>query len=412
MNHSQDFIEEVEIQGHIIDSLLLPKVMDEILTHGGSYVLKDIRIGQKQTDTSQARIEVRAPSAEVLRDILDTIHDHGAMPIAPRDATFVPADMDGAFPEKFYSTTNHRTQVRLGGEWVEVEDQEMDCGILIDPEESAARCIPMAQVRKGDHIVVGRQGIRVLAAERAAHRNLFEFMGSPVSSEKPKGVTVREIASAMRRTRESGEKVLAVLGPAVVHTGGVEHISQLIRDGYLNVLFAGNALATHDIEQALFGTSLGVYQDKGLPAEEGHEHHLRAINTIRRLGGIRKAVEKGVLKSGIMYECVRRNIPFVLAGSIRDDGPLPEVVTDVLDAQGQMRELIRGVGFCLMIATALHSIAVGNLLPGWVKVACVDINPATVTKLSDRGSIQTVGVVTDAEPFLRALVNELTTTQK
>ena len=195
-----------------------------------------------------------------------------------------------------------------------------------------------------------------------------------------------------------------MLGPAVVHTGSVEHICQLIRGGYLNVLFAGNALATHDIEQALYGTSLGVSLDRGLPTEEGHEHHLRAINTIRRLGGIRAAVEQGVLKSGIMYECVSHNIPFVLAGSIRDDGPLPEVITDVLDAQQQMRELIHGVGFCLMVATMLHSIATGNLLPAWVKVACVDINPATVTKLTDRGSIQTVGVVTDAEPFLRALV--------
>jgi lysine-ketoglutarate reductase/saccharopine dehydrogenase-like protein (TIGR00300 family) len=211
----------------------------------------------------------------------------------------------------------------------------------------------------------------------------------------------------MRRTKTSGEKSLAVLGPAVVHTGSVEHISWLIKNGWLDVLFAGNALATHDIEQALFGTSLGISMDRGLPAEEGHELHLRAINTIRRQGGIKRAVERGVLKSGIMFECIRHNIPFVLAGSIRDDGPLPEVVTDVLEAQRQMRDLIRGVGFCLMVATMLHSIAVGNLLPAWVRVACVDINPATVTKLMDRGSIQTVGIVTDAEPFLRELVSHL-----
>jgi lysine-ketoglutarate reductase/saccharopine dehydrogenase-like protein (TIGR00300 family) len=211
----------------------------------------------------------------------------------------------------------------------------------------------------------------------------------------------------MRRAHAAGDKILAVLGPAVVHTGSAEHICQLIRTGLLNVLFAGNALATHDIESSLYGTSLGVYLDRGLPAEEGHEHHLRAINTIRRLGGIHAAVAKGKLTSGIMYECVKHDIPFVLAGSIRDDGPLPEVVTDVLDAQRRMRELIHGVGFALMVATALHAIATGNLLPAWVKVACVDINPATVTKLTDRGSIQTVGIVTDAEPFLRAVVNEL-----
>ncbi len=400
-------VEEVEIQGHIIDSLILPKVLDEILTHGGAFILKDIRIGQRQNDPSYGRIQVRAPSPAVLREILDAIHDHGAVPVSAQDCRIVAADMDGAFPEGFYSTTNYRTQVRLKGEWIDVEDQEMDCGILIDPEGGAARCLPMALVRKGDRIVVGRQGIRVLAAEAEARHSLFEFMGSAVSSEKPKGVTVREIAAAMRRTREAGDKILAVLGPAVVHTGSTEHIARLIRQGYINVLFAGNALATHDIEQALYGTSLGIYMDRGLPAEEGHEHHLRAINTIRRQGSIRNAVANGVLKSGIMYECVRHNIPFVLAGSIRDDGPLPDVITDILDAQQQMRDQIRGVGFCLMMATALHSIATGNLLPAWVKVACVDINPATVTKLADRGSHQTVGIVTDAEPFLRALVQEL-----
>src|SRR6516162_5947962 len=402
-----NFVEEVEIQGHIIDSLILPKVLDEILTHGGSYVLKDIRIGQRQTDPSYVRIEVRADDGDKLRDILDVIHDHGAVPTLAQDCTVVPADMDGAFPENFYSTTNYRTQVRLSGEWIEVEDQEMDCGILVDSEGSAARCVPMALVRKGDLIVVGRQGLRVFPAETMARQSLFEFMASPVSSEKPKGVTVREIAAAMKRTKDAGEKILAVLGPAVVHTGSVEHICQLIRTGYLNILFAGNALATHDIEQALFRTSLGISLEHGLPMEEGHEHHLRAINTMRRLGGIRRGVERGILKSGIMYECVHHDIPFVLAGSIRDDGPLPEVITDVLEAQRQMREMIHGVGFCLMMATMLHSIATGNLLPGWVKVACVDINPATVTKLMDRGSAQTVGVVTDVEPFLRALVTEL-----
>src|SRR5438270_495308 len=294
------FVEDVEIQGHIIDSLILPKVLDEILTHGGSYVLKEIRVGQRQTDLSHARIEVRAPTAAILREILDSIHDHGAVSTSSQDCKVVAADMNSAFPEGFYSTTNHRTQIRLRGEWVDVEDQEMDCGILVDPEGGAARCIPMVEVREGDLIVVGRQGLRVFPGETSARQNLFEFMASPVSS--------------------------------------------------------------------------------------------------------------GVVRSGIMYESVRHNIPFVLAGSIRDDGPLPEVITDVLVAQQRMRELIHGVGFCLMVATALHAIATGNLLPAWVKVACVDINPATVTKLMDRGSVQTVGIVTDAEPFLRALVHEVAST--
>jgi lysine-ketoglutarate reductase/saccharopine dehydrogenase-like protein (TIGR00300 family) len=401
------YVEEVELQGHIIDSLLLPKVLDEILTRGGSYVLKDIQIGRQRSDPSYLRLIVHGKSPEHLHEILSQIHEHGVVPVHAADCKVVAADMDGAFPEDFYSTTNHRTQVRLRGEWVEVEDQEMDCGILIDPEGGAARCIPMASVRKGDRIVCGHTGVRVQAAETEARQSLFEFMGSPVSSEKPKGVTVREIAAEMKRTKAAGEKILAVLGPAVVHTGGGEMVGRLIRSGFLNTLFAGNALATHDVEQALYGTSLGVSLDRGLPAEEGHEHHLRAINKIRRLGGIANAVEKGVLKSGIMYECVEHNVPFVLAGSIRDDGPLPEVITDILVAQNEMRKHIPGVGFCLMVATMLHSIATGNMLPGWVKVACVDINPSTVTKLMDRGSIQTVGMVSDAEPFLRALVNEL-----
>jgi lysine-ketoglutarate reductase/saccharopine dehydrogenase-like protein (TIGR00300 family) len=399
--------EDVELHGHIIDSLLLPKVLDVILTRGGSYVIKDIKIGQRGSDPSHARVEVRAPSADQLHEILGIIHDHGAIPVHVADCETVAADMDGAFPDGFYCTTNFKTQVRLGGDWVDVRDQEMDCGIVVDLAARTARCVPMADVRRGERVVVGLRGVRVFPEESQRRTDLFEFMASPVSSEKPKGATVREIAAAMRRTKESGEKVLAVLGPAVVHTGGSEWVSRLIRHGYLNVLFAGNALATHDMEQALYGTSLGVSLDRGLPAEEGHEHHLRTINTIRRHGGIAAAVAKGKLKSGIMYECVKAGVPFVLAGSIRDDGPLPEVITDVLQAQREMRRNLPGVGFCLMVATTLHSIAVGNLLPAWVKVACVDINPATVTKLMDRGSVQTIGIVSDAEPFLRSLVNEL-----
>jgi lysine-ketoglutarate reductase/saccharopine dehydrogenase-like protein (TIGR00300 family) len=405
---SAPHVEHVEMSGHIVDSLLLPKVLDEILSRGGRYHIATLRLGQRQDDPSFARIEVRADSAEQLERILAEIHPHGAVLAHPVDCRTVPADMDGAFPDGFYCSTNFRTQLRLNGEWIDVEDQEMDCGIVVDPEGVAARCLPMTAVRKGDLIVVGRRGTRVFPPESEMRKHeLFEFMASPVSSERPKAVSVREIAGAMRKTRAAGEKVLAVLGPAVVHTGGSELVAKMIRDGFINVLFAGNALATHDVEQAFYGTSLGVSLDRGLPTDEGHEHHLRTINTIRRLGGIKKAVEAGKLTSGIMYETVKRNLPFVLAGSIRDDGPLPEVITDALAAQDAMRRLIPGVGFCLMVATTLHSVAVGNLLPAWVKVACVDISPATVTKLMDRGSTQTVGIVSDAEPFLRALVAEL-----
>lgn len=400
------FVEVVEMSGHIIDSLLLPKVLDAIVSRGATYEVQQFRIGTRQQDPSHVRIEVRADSAELLGRVLAELHPHGAIPVHTTDCRTAVADVAGAFPDGFYCSTNFRTEVRLKGEWIEVRDQEMDCGIVVD--DASARCIPMTGVKLGERIAVGHAGIRVFPIEGSGKKHdLFEFMTSAVSSEKPKAVSVREIAQAMKKCRAAGEKILAVLGPAVVHTGGGELVARMIRERFLNVLFAGNALATHDMEQAFYGTSLGVSLERGLPTDEGHEHHLRTINTIRRLGGIKPAVESGRLKGGIMFECATRNIPFVLAGSIRDDGPLPEVITDALAAQDAMRRLIPGVGFCLMVATTLHSIAVGNLLPASVKVACIDINPATVTKLMDRGSTQTVGIVSDAEPFLRALLSEL-----
>jgi lysine-ketoglutarate reductase/saccharopine dehydrogenase-like protein (TIGR00300 family) len=401
-------VEDVEVSGHIIDSLILPKILDCITGHGGSFRIKQIAIGQARSDPSYALVEVQAGTDELLAKILAQIADHGATPTAQADCRLAAADIDGAFPDAFYSTTNQRTEVRLAGRWIEVQDQEMDCGILVDPASGAARCVPMTDVRVGDLIVIGHAGTRVFPHERASERQMFEFMGSSVSTEKPKGVAIREIAREFLRNKSPAGRTLIVGGPAIVHTGSGEHLSDLIRRGYVDLLFAGNALATHDIEQALFGTSLGVRLDHGLPVEAGHEHHLRAINRIRRLGGIRQAVEKGELSTGIMHDCVRHGVDFLLAGSIRDDGPLPEVITDVLDAQRAMRAKIKGVTFCLMIATTLHSIAVGNLLPAWVKVVCIDINPSTVIKLNDRGSFQTVGLVTDVEPFLRALVQELT----
>lgn len=399
--------EDVEIRGHIIDSLILPKILDLIISRGGSYRIKRITIGQARVDPSYALIEVQAPSDALLTEILRQIADHGGVPTASQDCRLEAADMDGAFPEGFYSTTNQRTEIRLQGRWIEVADQEMDCGIVVEVEARRARTLPMSDIHRGELVVVGHAGVRVIPEELTVERQMFEFMGSAVSTEKPKGIAVREVARELYRHRTSGGRTLVVGGPAVVHTGSGEHFCHLIRSGYVNTLFAGNALATHDIEQALFGTSLGVHLERGIQAESGHEHHLRAINRMRRAGGIRQAVESGLLTSGIMYECVRHGVDVLLAGSIRDDGPLPEVITDVIEAQRQMRRKIRDVTFCLMIATTLHSIAVGNLLPAWVKVVCVDINPSTVIKLSDRGSFQTVGIVTDVEPFLRALVLEL-----
>jgi lysine-ketoglutarate reductase/saccharopine dehydrogenase-like protein (TIGR00300 family) len=402
-----DVTEEIEVRGHIVDSLLLPKILDRILLMGGSFEIRECKIGVHRADPSYARIAVRAETLETLDAILGDLVEHGASPIHPENAALVPADIAGAFPDGFYSTTNQPTQVRLQGRWVDVRDQEMDCGIVVEPGHTKPRCIPMSRVAVGMPIVVGHAGVRVLPVERPRNVSMFGFMSSTVSSEKPKSISVKTIVDAIRATRAEGKKVLLVGGPAIVHTGSAPQVARLIREGWVQVLFAGNALATHDIEQALFGTSLGVSLDLGEPIEHGHEHHLRAINTIRRAGGIAQAVEKGVITSGIMFECVKAGVDVVLAGSIRDDGPLPEVITDTLAAQERMREAIRDVGFALMIATALHSIATGNLLPAWVKVVCVDINPATVIKLGDRGTFQTIGLVTDVEPFLRSLAAEL-----
>jgi lysine-ketoglutarate reductase/saccharopine dehydrogenase-like protein (TIGR00300 family) len=400
-------VEEVEVVGHIIDSLILPKVLDTITSSGGAFRIVKITVGQAREDPSYALVEVQADSAELLEQILAQIADHGAVRTTTQDCRLVVADMDGAFPESFYSTTNQRTEIRIRGQWIEVADQEMDCGIVVDDAHTIAHCVPMIEVKCGMSIVAGHAGVRVFPVDRGAVHSDFGFMSSGVSTEKPKGALVREIARALVENKRTGGKTLVVGGPAIVHTGSGPILCKLLRRGYIHKLFAGNALATHDIEQSLFGTSLGIHLDDASAADAGHEHHLRAINRIRRCGSIREAVDQGVLTSGIMYECMKNNVDFLLAGSIRDDGPLPDVVTDVLEAQSQMRSRIRDVSYCLMIATMLHSVAVGNLLPAWVKVVCIDINPSTVIKLSDRGSFQTVGLVTDVEPFLRALVQEI-----
>lgn len=395
--------ETVELRGHIIDSLTLPKVLDEVTGLGGEFEILELQVGHRREDPTYAKLRVSAASKTELETILSQILQLGALPVSEEEAQLVPADRDGAFPEGFYCSTNLVTHVRCRGRWIEVENPEMDCGIEVDPEQGRACTVPMHRVRKGQGIVVGHQGVRVTPQERSSERNVFEFMASSVSSEKPKGVLIREIARQIEEAKARGAKVLVVAGPALVHTGAGEHLVRMIQAGYVDLLFAGNALAAHDIEQALFGTSLGVSLEAGLPAKEGHEHHVRAINTVRRAGGIRRAVEQGVLKKGIMYHCVRHGVDFILAGSLRDDGPLPEVVTDMVRAQDEMRGRIKGVEVCLMIATALHAIATGNLLPASVKTICIDINPAVVTKLTDRGSFQAIGLVTDVEPFLRSL---------
>ncbi|MDP2728289.1 MAG: TIGR00300 family protein, partial [Dehalococcoidia bacterium] len=358
---------------------------------------------------SYARVEVRAHSQDVLGGILERIERLGAVPVEEEDTALEPAPGDGVFPPDFYSTTSLGTEVRLEEHWIPVQFPEMDCGILVSPDHASARCIPMNDVHKGDLIIVGHRGIRVLPVERPRTPSpAFAFMGSAISPEKPKGVMVANIADRMRALRQEGQNILVVAGPAVVHTGAGEHLTRLIEMGYVQGLFAGNALAAHDIEWALYGTSLGVSLEKGEPLEGGHQHHLRAINQIRLAGGIQQAVQKGILTKGIMHTCIQKRVPFILAGSLRDDGPLPEVITDVIQAQAAMRDFVhKGVGFCLMLSTMLHSIATSNLLPGHVTIVCVDINPSVVTKLMDRGGMQAVGLVMDVGSFLRELEQHL-----
>jgi lysine-ketoglutarate reductase/saccharopine dehydrogenase-like protein (TIGR00300 family) len=397
--------ETLEIHGHIIDSMLFTRILDQVLEARAGYEIERFDVGRTPVDPSYARLLVSADDPARLEELVQSLMGLGMQRIHPGDAVLVPAEMDGVLPDGFYSSTNLETEVRVDGAWLAVENPEMDCSIVVG--DGRARTVPMSDVRKGEQVVVGSQGLRVRPRDRGRTGEVFEFMSSQVSSEKPQGLIVRKVAAVMRATRERGEKNLWVAGPAVVHTGAGPAVTRLIEAGYVDVLFAGNALATHDIEGALWGTSLGVNLLEGIGVEHGHEHHIRALNTIRRCGSIAKAVEQGVLTSGIMHACVVHGVDVVLGGSVRDDGPLPDTVTDVIEAQRQMRSLLPGVGHALMVATMLHSIAVGNLLPASVPLVCVDINPATVTKLADRGSTQATGVVTDVGLFLGALADEL-----
>jgi lysine-ketoglutarate reductase/saccharopine dehydrogenase-like protein (TIGR00300 family) len=402
--------ETVEITGHLMDSGVLARVLDDVLDYGGDYTVDRIDLGKAHEDESHAVIVVGADSAEQLSRILMRLQVHGVNQVDPGEAVTEPAPADGVFPETFYSTTNLETVVRLGGQWVPVEQPEMDCGLLVSG--ARVRTIPVSDVKAGDDIVCGAAGVRVVLAQREhkAVEGEFEFMTSTVSSEKPQALLVRQIADRMREVKGDGGRILWVAGPAVVHTGASTPMVSLVENGWVDVLFSGNALATHDIESALFGTSLGVDLSLGVGIAHGHEHHIRAINTIRGAGSIKQAVDEGVLTGGVMHAMVRTGKPFVLVGSVRDDGPLPDVYADVIEGQRAMRAQLPGVGFAIMVATMLHSIATGNILPASVPLIAVDINPATVTKLADRGSAQAVGIVTDIGLFLEQLAQELVPT--
>jgi lysine-ketoglutarate reductase/saccharopine dehydrogenase-like protein (TIGR00300 family) len=400
-------IREVELQGHIIDSLTLTRVLDKIMDLDGEFEIITFTIGEHKSDPSYVRLAVTGRDEAHLDAIMSDLHRLGAQVPEIEDVRLGAADKDKAVPKGFYSTTNHPTFIYRRGAWIPVEDIEMDCTIVV--RDDRARCTPLHQVVQGDQIVLGQRGVRVVPPERPRTRSLFEFMGGAVSSERPSATLIRQIAIEMVHAKVQGKKIVVVAGPAVSHTGAAEALASIIRRGYVDALLAGNALAVHDIERDLYGTSLGLDIKTAELVSEGHKHHLYAISEVIRCGSITAAVRQGLVKSGVMYESVVNNVPFVLAGSIRDDGPLPEVITDTMAAQDAMRELLKDADLVLMMATMLHSIAVGNMLPSYVKTICVDINPATVTKLIDRGTAQAIGIVTDVGTFLPALAAELDT---
>ncbi|MFM7448905.1 MAG: TIGR00300 family protein [Leptolyngbyaceae cyanobacterium] len=404
----------VQLQGHLLDAGLINQALDLIVDGGGSFQVLNFSLGEQRQSTSLAEVKVTAPSHEVMETIMAQLIDLGAVP-RPQEICDINQDvvaLPGVAPDDFYVTTIYPTEVRVNCEWVRVQHQRMDGAIVVKqtPEGPIAYCKLLRDLQVGDRVIVGIEGIRTIRkTESREQRNTqeFSFMGAGVSSERRVELVVEQIAWEIRHIRDQGGKVAVVAGPVVIHTGGGEHLAKLIREGYVQALLGGNAIAVHDIEQAVMGTSLGVDMKRGVPVNGGHRHHLKVINTVRRCGSIAKAVDQGVLTSGIFYECVRHQVPFALAGSIRDDGPLPDTQMDLIKAQEDYARLLQGTDLILMLSSMLHSIGVGNMTPAGIKMVCVDINPAVVTKLSDRGSVESVGVVTDVGLFLSLLVQQL-----
>ena len=397
--------EVVEAEGHLIDSHLMERIFDTVVEFHGKFEVEQFRIGRTNAEASYLRMKVETPQAADMQQLLAHLVRLGCTPVDTGDATLETVERDGCAPEDFYSTTNHRTLVRSQGKWLEVENQRMDAMIVVD--DGRAACRRLRDLRKTDRVVVGMRGIRVVPESKERDRMSFSFMSNEISSERQVETAVRQTAALMQRARAAGQKIVVVAGPVVVHTGGTRPLTELIRGGWVQALLAGNALGVHDIEAALFGTSLGVRLADGRQEEHGHRNHMRAINAISTAGSIAGAVQHGVLRSGVMYECVNAGVPFVLAGSLRDDGPLPDTITDMNAAQDAYAEQLKGAGIVLCLSSMLHSIATGNMLPSWVKIVCVDINPAVVTKVSDRGTGQAVGVVTDVGLFLDLLAREI-----
>jgi arginine dihydrolase len=395
----------VAAEGHLIDSQLLTGIFDTVIERGGAFEVLAFQIGRTNDEFSRLTLKVSAADEASLAALVEALIPFGCSTAAEQDAAVRETDRDGTAPEDFYSTTNQRTQVRIDGRWIDVQRQRMDAAIVVTRE--GAECRKLRNLRLGDRVVCGLDGIRVTPEFRDRDRADFTFMSNDVSSERRVEVSVARIARMMKEVKGAGRRIAFVAGPVVIHTGGAPYFARLVRAGYVDVLLAGNALAVHDAEQALFNTSLGVDLDAGAPVTGGHRHHMRAINIINRAGGVRAAVESGVLPGGVMVECVRAGVEMVLAGSVRDDGPLLDTITDIVEAQDRYTAALRDVGIVVVLSTMLHGIGVGNMLPAWVPVVCVDINPAVVTKLADRGSSQTIGLVTDVGLFLHQLAMQL-----
>lgn len=405
---AERFEQEIEVRGHLIDSMILTRIFDRIMDLKGDFQVLEFTVGKRKSDPSYARLVVKGKSNKHLEHILEQAYREGAQPVSVEEVRLEPAPKDMVMPDDFYSTTNNATQVFYGSQWIDVHNMMMDKCIVVDTQEKTAECRMLRDIVREDMIVVGEQGVRIIPQERPREGvDIFQFMSSSSSSERPTQHVARKVASDIYNTRKEGGKIVIVSGPVLVHSGAVEALASLIKMGYVDGLLAGNALAVHDIENALFGTSLGMRIKDGTLAVRGHRNHMQAINEVFKAGGLKAMVEKRILKSGVMYECIKNNVPVVLAGSIRDDGPLPDVVTDVVEAQRKYKEVIKGAKIVVMLSTMLHSIAVGNMLPASVKVVAVDISQPVVTKLIDRGTAQAIGIVTDVGAFLPIIVEHL-----
>ncbi|HEY1211672.1 MAG TPA: TIGR00300 family protein [Nitrososphaera sp.] len=405
---AERFEQEIEARGHLIDSMILTRIFDRIMDLKGDFQVLEFTVGKRKSDPSYARLVVKGKSNKHLEHILEQVYREGAQPVSVEEVRLEPAPKDMVMPDDFYSTTNNATQVFYGSQWIDVHNMMMDKCVVVDTQEKTAECKMLRDIVREDMIVVGERGVKIIPQERPREGvDIFQFMSSSSSSERPTQHVARKVASDIYNTRKEGGKIVIVSGPVLVHSGAVEALASLIKMGYVDGLLAGNALAVHDVENALFGTSLGMRIKDGTLAVRGHRNHMQAINEVFKAGGLKAMVEKRILKSGVMYECIKNNVPVVLAGSIRDDGPLPDVVTDVVEAQRKYKEVIKGAKIVVMLSTMLHSIAVGNMLPASVKVVAVDISQPVVTKLIDRGTAQAIGIVTDVGAFLPIIVEHL-----